>query len=159
MPTDVYSSSARGISSTVVMSVAGAYVTGDYIGTSAVPQAFVLPPSFVGRSPVIGSLTVNDNTTTAAVAMELWLFNTTFTAPTDNAAWAITDADNAQCAVIIPLATDYWYASSNNKTFYRGGLGAAGLQPTGPAIYYALVARGNTPNWSSGDLKLTIGLL
>jgi len=146
------------VSSNVVMSVAGAAATGDYVGTSVTPQYFsdaVLKP---GGTGLIKSITIADKLTTTAVALELWLFSATFVAPTDNAAWAISDTESFTCLGVIPIATDKWYASSNNKVYSDDTL-ALGIKLPNTNLYYALVARGTTPVWTSLDLNIALTIL
>lgn len=145
-------------SSTVVMSVAGAYATGDYIGTSATPQAFTEVVTTNGGTGIIKSINIIDKNTTTAVALELWLFASTFVSPTDNGAWAITDAEALTCLGVIPIVTTKWYASSNNKIYTDDTL-AIVIKPSVKSLFYALVARGSTPTWTSGDLTISLGIL
>lgn len=148
------------VTSTVALSVGGAAQTGDYVGTSVTPQAFALsdPPLRSQNRGVIKSLRISDKLTTAAVAMELWLFSQSFVAPTDNAAWAISDAEAFTCLGVIPIVTTKWYASANNKVYSDDTLGLL-IQPAAGSLYYALVARGTTPAWATGDLNLGLGVL
>jgi membrane-bound inhibitor of C-type lysozyme len=146
------------VTSTPVMSVAGAYATGDYIGTTTTPQAFANAVRTTAGTGIIKSIAITDKNTTAAVALELWVFSATFVAPTDNAAWAITDAENLLCMGVIPIATTKWYASSNNKAFSDDTINLV-IKPAATSLFYALVARGTTPSWTSGDLQITLGIL
>lgn len=146
------------ITVTPVLSVAGAYVTGDYIGTTTTPQSFAGVVRTTGGKAIIQSLTVIDKVTTAAVALELWLLSATFTAPTDNAAWAITDAEALTVQGVIPITTDKWYASSNNKVYTDSNIGLI-VTCAATSLFMALVARGSTPTWASGDLQVTIGVI
>lgn len=147
------------VSSTVVMSVAGAYSTGDYMGTSTTPQYFSDAVKTQSKTGVIKSLVISDKITTANVAMELWIFNSTFVAPTDNAAWAISDAEALNVQAIIPVFTTGWYASSNNQIYFDGTLAIPVKVSTSGNLYYALVARGTTPAFTTGDLTITLGIL
>ncbi len=140
------------------MSVAGAYATGDYMGTSATPQAFTDVVTSNGGTGIIKSITISDKITTANVAMELWLFSSTFTAPTDNAAWAITDAEALTCLGVIPISTAGWYASANNQIYFDGTQSMV-IKPGVKSLFYALVARGTTPAFTSGDLTINLGIL
>lgn len=164
---DVWNKLTRGLnsggftyisSSTVVMSVAGVYATGDYMGTSVTPQAF---PDVV-RSPngtaVIKSISITDKSPTTNVAMELWLYSATFTAPTDNAAWDITDTQNLTFIGVIPIATTGWFASASNQNYFDGTI-CIPIKPAGTSLFYALVARGTTPSFTSLDLAISIGIL
>jgi hypothetical protein len=144
------------VSSTVVMSVAGAYATGDYVGTTTTPQAFASAVRSSGSTGIIRSVTIHDkDIATAAVAMELWLYSATFTAPTDNAAWSI--ADGTACQGVIALPSANWYSSALNKEFTLTGLSLV-IQPAATSLFYALVARGTTPTWVSGDLTIDLGI-
>ncbi len=147
------------ITSTPTLSVAGAYATGDYIGPSTTPASFANVSRVSGYANVLKSLAIIDkDIATAAVALELWLFSATFTAPTDNAAWTVSDADMANFLGVIPISTSKWYSSGANKGFSDDTLGLV-IAPAVTTIFYALVARGTTPTWASGDLSLKIGVL
>jgi hypothetical protein len=143
----------------VVMTVAGAYATGDYIGVTTAPNSFVNALRIIGGTGVLKSIVISDkDIATPAVAMELWLFSATFTAPTDNAAWSISDADAANCIGVIPLLAGNWHSSALNKV-YTDDTMALPVSSATADIFYALVARGTTPTWTSLDLQVTIGVL
>lgn len=143
---------------TPTLSVAGAYATGDYIGQSTTPESFANAVRIAVGEAMIASLTVIDKTTTAAVALELWLLSATFVAPTDNAAWAITDAEALTVVAVLPITTDKWYASSNNKVYSDGAIGKT-ITCAATSLFFALVARGSTPTWAAGDLQISLGLM
>ena len=145
-------------SSNVVLSVGGAAATGDYVGTSVTPQSFADAVRKPGGTGIIKSIKITDKLTTTAVALELWIFSQSFVAPTDNAAWAITDAEAATCLGVIPISTSKWYASSNNKIYTDDTL-AIVIKPTAVNLFYALVARGTTPAWATLDLTIELGIL
>jgi len=147
------------VSSSPVMSVAGSYASGDYIGTTTTPQSFDNVARKIGGGGVIKSITITDKLTTAEVALELWLFNATFTAPTDNAAWSITDAAAATRVGVIKIATGGWTATALNQVYTDDTLGLAFNTTTTNSLFYALVARGTTPTWTSLDLKITLSIL
>lgn len=146
-------------SSTVVMSVAGAYATGDYMGTTTTPQSLASVVRTSGGTGIIKSLLISDKLTTANVAMELWIIDRTFTAPTDNAAWDLSDANMLFVQAVIPIPTSGWYASSAGQVYSDTTLSIPIKPSTGTAIFYALVARGTTPAFTSADLTITIGVL
>lgn len=143
---------------TPTFSVGGAAATGDYVGKTTEPEFFTRVARRDGFPAIIKSLVITDKTTTTAVAMELWLFESTFTAPTDNAAWAISDADQLKCVGVLALAADRWYSNSNGKVFTDDRF-CLPLKPTAQNLYFALVARGTTPAWATGDLTLSLGVL
>lgn len=145
--------------STVVMSVAGVYATGDYIGTSTTPQTFTNVCRFSAGSGIIKGIVASDKITSANVDMELWLFNTTFTAPTDNAAWAISDAEATTVIGIISLSASNWKASANNQVYYDDSFTIPFKLITGTTLYYGLVARGTTPSLTSLDFAIGLKTL
>lgn len=146
------------LTSTPTLSLAGSYSTGDYIGPSAAPASFTGAVRLSGNGGVVKSLVIVDKTVTAAVALELWLYSATFTAPVDNAAWDISDADALFGLGVIPIVTDKWYASSSNKVYSDDTVGMV-IKPSVTTLFYALVARGTTPTWATGDLQLGLGVL
>lgn len=146
------------VSSTVTMSVAGAYSTGDYMGTTTTPQSFANVVRTSGGTGIINSIVISDKITNANVAMELWLFSATFTAPTDNAAWAISDTEALTVLGVIPIITSKWYASSNNQVYVDDTISIA-IKPAATSLFYALVARGTTPAFTSGDLTISLGII
>ena len=100
------------VQSTVVMSVAGAYATGDYMGTTTTPQSFASAVRTSGGTGIIKSVLISDKITNTNVAMELWILDRTYTAPTDNAAWNMSDADMLFVQALIPIPTTTSYATS-----------------------------------------------
>lgn len=145
--------------STVVMSAAGAYATGDYMGTTTTPQSFASAVRTSGGTGIIKSILISDKIATANVAMELWIIDRTFTAPTDNTAWDLSDANMLFVQAVIPISTAGWYASSAGQVYFDGTLGYPIKPSTGTGIFYALVARGTTPAFTSSDLTITLGIL
>jgi len=146
-------------SSTLVMSVAGAYATGDYMGTTTTPQSFANAARVSGGTGIIKSVLISDKIVTANVAMELWIIDRTFTAPTDNAAWDLSDANMLFVQAVIPIATTGWYASSAGQVYSDTTLGIPFKISTGTGLFYALVARGTTPAFTSADLTISLGIL
>lgn len=148
------------VSSTVVMSVAGAYASGDYMGTSATPQSFdnvVRKPS---GTAIIKSVIISDKIVTTNVAMELWILDRTFTAPTDNAPWDLSDANMLFVQAVIPISTSNWFASSAGQVYCDATLSyPIKATSSSQSFYYALVARGATPAFTSSDLTISIGVL
>jgi hypothetical protein len=146
------------VQSTVVMSVAGAYATGDYMGTSTAPQSFASAVRTSGGTGVIKSVLISDKIVTANVAMELWILDRTYTAPTDNAAWDLSDTNMLFVQAVIPISTTGWYASSAGQVYMDGTLSIP-IKSNGTTLFYALVARGTTPAFTSADLTITLGIL
>lgn len=146
------------VQSTIVMSVAGAYATGDYMGTTTTPQSFSSVVRTSGGTGIIKSILISDKIVTTNVAMELWIIDRTFTAPTDNAAWDLSDANMLFVQAVIPIATTGWYASSAGQVYFDGTLSYP-IKSNGTTLFYALVARGTTPAFTSSDLTITLGVL
>lgn len=148
------------VASTLVMSVAGAYATGDYMGTTTSPQSFSNVVRTSGGTGIIKSIFISDKIVTANVAMELWILSDTYAAPTDNAAWSITDAEALLVLCVIPIATTGWYASALNQIYFDGTLSIPiKTASSAKSLYYALVARGTTPTFTSADLTISLGIL
>ncbi len=146
---------------TPTLSVAGSYATGDYIGQSTTPESFSLATLSTPNPAraVVKSLVIIDKTVAAAaVALELWLFSATFVAPTDNAAWTVTDAESLTCVGVIPITTDRWFAHTAARAYSDDSLGLV-VRAAAGSLFFALVARGTTPTWAAGDLQVSLGLL
>jgi len=148
------------VQSTVVMSAAGAYSTGDYMGTSTTPQSFSsITRTAGGGTGIIKSILISDKLTTANVAMELWIIDRTFTAPTDNTAWDFSDANMPFVQAVIPISIGNWYASSAGQVYCDSSISYPIKTNANNTLYYALVARGATPVFTSADLTITLGIL
>lgn len=141
------------------MSVAGAYATGDYMGTTTTPQSFSNVVRSSGGTGILKSILVSDKGTGTNVEMELWIIDRTFTAPTDNAAWDLSDANMLFVQAVIPIESTGWHASSAGQVYADNTLSWPIKPSTGTSIFYALVARGGTPVFASGDLTVTLGIL
>lgn len=148
------------VQSTVVMSVAGAYVTGDYMGTTTTPQS-VTAVRVSGGTGVLKSILISDKCTGGTLtgtAMELWILDRTYTAPTDNAAWNMSDSDMLFVQAVIPLTATNWYPSSVGAVYVDGTLSIP-IKSNGTTMFYALVARSTTKTFTSSDLTITFGIL
>lgn len=146
-------------STNVIMSVAGAYANGDYMGQTTTPQSFASAVRTSGGTGIIKSVFISDKITTANVPMELWILDRTFTAPTDNAAWAISDTEATYVQAIIPLSTSNWYTTSNNQVYSDYNVSYPFKISTGTALFFALVSRGVTPAFTSLDLTVSLGII
>jgi len=147
------------VSSTLVMSAAGAYATGDYMGTTTTPQSFSGAARVSGGTGIIKSILISDKILTANVAMELWILDRTFVAPTDNTAWDLSDPNMLFVQAVIPISTSSWYASSAGQVYNDNTLSIPFKISTGTGLFYALVARGTTPAFTSADLTISLGIL
>jgi hypothetical protein len=134
---------SKNITVTPTLSVGTTYATGDYVGTSGTPIDFALAARVdAGTGWVVGALLEND--VAEAIAMELWLFDTTVTPPTDSAAWSISDADAKKCIGVLKFDSSGWCLSALNAVCRSTTIalpftcGAASK-----SIYGCLVARGS----------------
>jgi len=144
------------ISVAPVLTVAGAYIAGDYVGTSVVAIPFPGAARFAGLTGIIKSAMLIDYAR-QSIACELWLFDTAVTPPVDNAAWTISDAHAATCIGVIPFTT--YYASALNSVS-NGAVPNGSIQflsPTG-TIWGCLVTRG-APTYASLDLTVRIAVM
>jgi len=139
-----------------VLTVAGAYVSGDFVGTSATALIFANAARVAGGSGVIKSAVLIDAALQSA-ACELWLFDTAVAPPADNAAWTISDAHAATCIGVIPFSTYYASAlnSVSNGIVPNGGIGFSAVATT---IWGAIVTRG-APTYASLDLTVRLAIM
>ena len=143
------------VEATPVLTVHSSYAPADFVGTSATPISFTPCVLSKGGSGTIVTATLIDYAL-QSVAGELWLFDTTFTAPTDSAAWTVTDAVMLTLVGIIPFpATDY-YASAANSACIVPNVGLSFKCASGSnTLFGAFVTRG-APSYASGDLTFRL---
>jgi hypothetical protein len=132
---------------------AGAYTAGDAVGG-------LLTFTNAGRVSAEGSvltdvLIVDDAGQDAE--LELWLFNQTFTAMSDNAAWAPSEADLENCIVVVSTVGSTWRAAGtpsvvNIETQRR-------IDITGTSLFGQLVTRGTPTYAATDDLTVKVKLL
>jgi len=142
------------VSANPVLTVAGAYSSGDYVGTSATAIAFANAVRVSGGSGVIHAALLTDKAV-QSISTELWLFDTAITSPTDNAAWSLSDAHAATHIGVIPFST--YYASALNSVSCVKSVGLP-FKATATTIYGALVTRG-TPTYTSLDLTIRLVIM
>ena len=144
------------ITLTPTLTVAGAYVANDFVGTSATALIFAGAARVAGGSGVIKSALIVDGDL-QSIGCELWLFDTNVTPPADNAAWTISDADAATCIGVIPFSTYYASAlnSVSNGIVPNGGIEFSAVATT---IWGCLVTRG-TPTYTSGKLSVRLNIM
>ena len=95
-------------SATPVLTVAGTYGAGDYVGTSGTAMVFNKCANENGGGGILyGGMLLDLNSQTTA-QLELWVFNAAVTPPADNAAWALSAADLASWVATIPLNNSYY---------------------------------------------------
>jgi hypothetical protein len=132
---------------------AGAYSANDAVGGLL---TFANAARVAGYGGVIKDVLILDDAGQDA-ALELWLFNATFTAMTDNAAWAPSEADLRKLVGII--------ATSSGAYFAAGTPSAARVECyqrydcTGTSLFGQLVTRGTPTYVATDDVTVIIGLL
>jgi hypothetical protein len=144
------------VNATPVLSVHATYVTGDYVGQSAVPITFNSCARVSGGTGTITSAILIDYAL-QSITGELWLFDTIVTPPGDSAAWTLSDAHAATCLGVIPFST--YYASALNSV--SSGVPASPIAfKCGVAVrelYGCFVTRGS-PTYASGDLTFRLNI-
>lgn len=143
---------------TPTISTTPAYTAGDCLGGL---QTISNAARFSGGGGVIRSVTVLDKTQAQRSAFDIFLFNGSITATTDNAAFAGSDADMAKCiGVISILTTDY------NTAFAGTPLNSVAFKPdtktntlpqamaipyycSGSTTLYAQLVTRGTPTYTS----------
>lgn len=106
-----------------------------------------------GGSGVLQTVVVVDRDQERA-SMDLVLFRTSITAPTDNAAFDPTDTELADCVGVIPIYTADYSDFNDNAVASR----YAGLPFTcsGTSLYGVLVARAAPTYTATNDLIVTL---
>lgn len=89
-------------------------------------------------------------------ALDLVLFDRTFTAPTDNAIFAPTDAEMATCVGVVPIGT--WADFSVNSIACVNSVGLS-IVLNGTSLFGALVARGTPTYTGTSDIIVTLTLV
>lgn len=140
---------------TPTLSVAGARIANDYVGTSGVAMVFAGIGRLAGGYFMLNEVEIVDKAA-QSVALELWLFDSAITPPADNAPWSISDADALHCVAVVKLAATDYFASALNGVANVGGLTrlikcAAGAT----SLYGCLVTRG-APTYADGDVTVLI---
>jgi hypothetical protein len=132
-----------------------AYAAGDLIGGKLTLTPAVRLPGFGG---IITRITIADKAKqNAAIDVVFFVANPTGTTFTDQAAFAIADADLLNAFHVQILATDYASYSDNSEATVNN-LGAAFRLSSGSALYAALVSRGTPTYAAAGDLQLAVAI-
>lgn len=138
---------------------AGAYSANNAVGGLLTFTSRMFTPNKTG---VLLSISIVDAASQNA-ALELVLFDRSFTATADNDAFAPSDADLANCLGVIPIAAgDYYTFSSNSVATIRSvGLGvkSAGTTHGDLAIYGQLVTRGTPTYATTSDIDVVLTIL
>lgn len=141
------------ISQTPTVSTSPAYTAGDALGGLL---TFANAARVSGLSGILQAITVMCKTPALVPAIDLYLFNQTFTATSDNAAFAPSDGDMANCIGYIPIAA--WAAetaSSLNSLAARFGIGFP-YTLTGTSLFGQMVTR--TAFTAGGTTDFVVGI-
>jgi hypothetical protein len=132
---------------------AGAYSAGDAVGG-------LLTFTGAGRVSAYGGVLTNvlliDDAGQDA-QLELWLFNQTFTAISDNAAWAPSEADLENLICVISSLDGIWTAAGTPSVSFIEKTIRYDL--TGTNMFGQLVTRGTPTYVATDDLTVKVGLL
>lgn len=132
---------------------AGAYSAGDAVGGLL---TFANAARESGAGGVIKDVLILDDAG-QSVEMELWLFSETFTAMSDNAAWAPSEADLRKLVAIVSTADGAWFAA--------GTPSAARVECSqrydcaATSLFGQLVTRGTPTYAATDDVTVILGLL
>lgn len=143
------------IAASVTLTVGATYVTADFVGTSGAPISFANAVRTSGGSATLRSVTISDPAASAAVALELWLFNATVTPPADSAAWNLSDADGLKCVGVVPIPTTAQFLSSATGVMHVSNLGLQ-FHCAATTLFGALVTRGS-PTYT-GTLQVMLDI-
>lgn len=131
---------------------AGAYSANDAVGGLL---TFAGAAYSEGKGGVIKDVIILDDAGQDA-SMELWLFNATFTAMADNAAWAPSEADLRKLVAVISSADGAWYAAGTPSACVVEASQRYDL--TGTSMFGQLVTRGTPTFAATDDVTVIIGL-
>ena len=132
---------------------AGAYIANDAVGGLL---TFALAARISGGGGVVKDVIILDDAGQDA-ELELWLFNATFTAMADNAAWAPSEADLRKLVGVVTTA---------NGAYFPAGTPSVALVEVsqrydlvGTSLFGQLVTRGTPTYAATDDVTVIIGLL
>ena len=138
---------------TPTISAAAIYAAGDAVGGLL---TFANAARVTGGSGVIKNVLLIDDAGQDA-ALELWLFNATFTAMADNAAWAPSEADLRKLICVIPTSDGAYYAAGTPSVCDIEC--ARAYNVTGTSLFGQLVTRGAPTYTATDDISVSISLM
>ena len=152
-PFDEVPSPGINIIQTPTISAAGLYAAGDAVGGLL---TFANAARVTGGGGVIKNMIIVDDDGEDA-ELELWLFNQTFTAMADNAAWAQAEASLHNLVAVISTA---------NGAYYAAGTPSAAVvecsqrfECTGTSLFGQLVTRGAPTYTATDDISVIISII
>ena len=151
--TNLVASSGISISQTPTVSAAAIYAANDAVGGLL---TFANAALVTGGGGVIKDVLILDDAGQDAV-LELWLFNATFTAMADNAAWAPSEADLRKLVGVVSTVDGSWFAAGTPSIARVEG--SQRYDCTGTSLFGQLVTRGTPTYAATDDVTCIIGLL
>lgn len=139
------------VSATPVMATAGAYISGDAVGTKF---SFASALRITGGTGVLKSVKIADKAKQNAT-LDLILFRSDPTAGvTDNQPFDPADADILEIVAAVQVSS--WYSFNDNS--YGQAECSIDVASDSQDLFGVLVSRG-APTYAAGDLQVTIGIL
>lgn len=145
-----YSGSTLVIDQTPTVSSGSAYAAGDAVGGLL---TFANAALYSGGSGFISAVRIDDLGQQMAT-LELVLFDQSFTASSDNAAFAPSDADLANAVADLPIYS--WYNFSTNAVGMASNLWIPFTCSGGTSLYGQLLTRGTPTYTSTSDIKVRL---
>jgi hypothetical protein len=133
---------------------AGAYVANDNVGGLL---TFANATDVSGSGGVIKDMVIIDDASQSA-ALELWLFNQTFTQGADNAVWTPVEADLENLVTVITTADGTYYTGGATGTVCVVEV-ARRYDAAATSLFGRLVTRGTPTYVATDDVTVKIGLL
>lgn len=130
----------------------GAYVANDAVGGLL---TFANAARVLGGGGEVRSMIILDDAGQDA-AMELWLFNATFTAMADNAPWAPSEVDLRKLLAIIDTGSGAWFDAGTPSAARVEA--AQRYDLVGTSLFGQLVTRGTPTFAATDDVTVIIGL-
>lgn len=124
----------RGVQEPVI--TAGAYLADENVGGMLEFEDFARTS---GRGGVLSKMIIIDDASQSG-QLELWLFDRTFTAGADNAAWTADEDDLENLVDVIPTTDGQWYAAGATGTVCVVELARKYL-PNASSLFGRLVTR------------------
>jgi len=132
---------------------AGAYAAGDTVGGLL---TFANAARMSGGGGVITDIIIVDDAGQDA-ELELWLFDRTFTAIADNAAWAPAEADLENCIAVISTSGWTWRAAGTPSVVNAECTRRYDL--TGTSLFGQLATRGTPTYVATDDITVKVKVL
>lgn len=149
-----FPSIARRVTVTPTVSTSPAYTAGDAVGGL---MTFTSAHGTSGGKFIIDTVTILDLAKQSA-ALDLVLFDQSFTASTDNAVFDPSDADAANVIGFVPIAAGNYADFNDWSVATVRNVGLAGALSGSTSLYGQLVARGTPTYAATTDIKVILSL-